>query len=462
MLLSKRPTSAGLRVTVILGSALMLAACGGGGNNHSESASDRSTGSVSTSTTTTRAVNTTTTTAAINQASDIGRLLLDDSTANEVCQAALNKTAGPGLPSTTTTTEGNTPSIQSSGPSASVVGNVSISNGGLAILTCSPGSGDDFVVGFNLYTRQVEWKVVAHFLNFGVGTDHLFGVNETTTPASGLNSGTTSYSLTAISLVNGSTSWTSALPINPNSSDDYNDNSLNLTEGPSGDPSHPEDVLVNYDGTAAFDSSTGQLMWNIDNQYNTQASGSYTGFGVVEVGEYNGRCCGGGITDKSASTGNQVWTFSYPNICNEGDDFYNASWGDQVLGNTEWLFGSDCYMSYNYQTGQVLSSAAIPSSWTNNNASYIATPNYALVADGTTLALYKLSNLTTALWSIPGNSVTPLAIGTTRVLVQGATQPLFLSMTNGSTVGSLTNVSLQANTVTNGLLVQDDSVLDVG
>lgn len=416
---------------------------------------------------------TSTTTPVADEASLVGRVLLDDATAAGVCDSVVNDSEPPGLPpvTTTTTTIGDSPQAASGEETASP-GAVSISGSGLAVFSCTPqsaggqASGDEFVVGFDLYSRTVKWTVdVASYSNFGVGLDHLFLVHISTTPPSGMNSGTTSYSLTAKSLDTGDTSWTEALPVtntgNSDSGNFYGNNSLEPVEGPSGDPAHPEDVVLDYFGTSAFDSSTGKLLWHTRNDYNTEASGSYTGYGIVEVDVYQGQWAGG-RTGENASNGSQLWSFPYPDVCQA--DFSNSPWGDQLEGNVEWLFGRNCYFAFNYQTGKTVALGAVPPTWTDkDNGSYVASPDGALVADGTHLSFYRWPNTTRPVWSLPANDVTPLTIGTSRVLVQGATQPLFLSTRDGSNAGSLDpSQSPPDGLVDHGLLVQEDLVIDVG
>lgn len=177
--------------------ALLLGACGGGSSHRSSAL-----GSVSTTTTPATAsqtstpgapTSTTTTVPAATQASLTGRLLLDSGTAEAACDAALNNAQAPGLPSpTTSTTDGNEPSVQfTNQQTATPSQSVSISGSGLAVFTCSPQSDDEFLLAFNLYTRQNAYKVdVASYKSFAIGTDHVFLLNQINTPASGLNSGT--------------------------------------------------------------------------------------------------------------------------------------------------------------------------------------------------------------------------------------------------------------------------------
>jgi hypothetical protein len=387
--------------------------------------------------------------------------LLDQTTAQGVCNASLNKTQPPGLPTPTTTNPNAAPQV-TTGNTAQPGSNVTISSGGLAVFSCSPSSGDEFVVGFDMYSRSISWTVdVSSYTNFGVGTDHLFLVTKSQSQGNALNSGTTSYTLTAKSLETGSNSWTVALPVS-NVENDYTDNSLDVTEGPSGNSSNPEIVELTMLGSSAFDSGTGQLLWHTNNQYNTQASGSYVGYNVVESSNYQDGF-GNGRTGFNPATDAQLWANPVPGNCNDSG-FYTQSWGDQVVGNDEWLFSSDCYFAYNYQNGQTVASGSIPSEWTNaNNSSFIASPTGALVDDGTNLSYYAWSNLTSPVWSAPADSASPIAIGSSRVLVQGTTQLLFLSIANGSIVGSLAGVSLQEpQVVTNGLVVNGNSVVDVG
>jgi len=203
-----------------------------------------------------------------------------------------------------------------------------LSPGGLAILTCSTptSSGIALVAGFDLYTRQIKWTVdLTQNQYFGIGSDHLFLVSETKTPASGLNSGTTSYTLTAKNLDSGATSWSSALPtVGENLPDNYQ---LSVSEGPSGDASHPNEAVISFSGTYGFDSSTGQYLWHLSTTYDTQASGYYTGYGTVEVGDINGQW-GEGLTGMNVSSDTQTWQLTYPTGCDGG--FYTAGWGDQV------------------------------------------------------------------------------------------------------------------------------------
>jgi hypothetical protein len=347
------------------------------------------------------------------------------------------------------------------GATAQPGSNVTISSGGLAVFTCSPSSGDEIVVGFDLYSRSIKWTVdVSSYTNFGVGTDHLFLVAKSQSQGNALNSGTTSYALTAKSLDTGATSWTVPLPVS-NVENDYTGNSLDVTEGPSGESTNPEIAEITYLGSSAFDSGTGQFLWHIANQYNTQASGGYIGYGIVESGNYqNG--FGDGRTGFNPATDTQIWADPYPSDCNTG--FGSQPWEDQYVGSVEWLFSSNCYFAYNFQNGQTVGSATFPSQWTSaNHSGLVASPKGVLVDDGTNLSFYALTNLTTPMWSVPANSASPLVIGTSNVLVQGASRLLVLSIANGSDVGTLDGVNLQNVQVeANGLEVSGDTVIDLG
>lgn len=438
--------------------ALVLAACGSSPPTATSSSSTHQSGTTSASDSagSNKTSTTTTTAASATQASMVGQVLLDQSSYQAACNQASSQVS-----SVSGTTNPN--AVNGSNLGSNAGSTVTFSPSGLAILVCSTQS-TAFIAGFNLYTKSVAWTVdLSPYADYGIGSEHLFLLQVSQSAGNALNSGTTSYRLIAKSLDTGATSWSSPLPDGGQGPSDGS-TELMVTEGPSGDSANTEEAVLTISGTYGFDSSNGQLLWHTSNIYDTQASGGYIGYGIVENGNLNGAPWQG-TSGYNASTNTQAWQLPYPTVCtNDSNSFYTEAWADQVVGNQEWLFSPGCYFAYVYQTGQVVASGVIPSSWTSgNNASFVASPSGALVDDGTNLAYYTWSDLTSPAWSVAANSATPLAIGSSRVLVTGATgEPVFLSISNGSIIGSLPkSVSLKMGVVTNGLLVEGDTVIDM-
>lgn len=384
---------------------------------------------------------------ALNPATLVGKTLfgLDDS--NAVCQTALDGTPPPRLPIPGGSGPGDNSAADTA--SATVVGTGTLVPGGLLVLTCAPSASatTSTLVAFDLFKRAVAWQLsLAGYDSYMFGTNHLFLISHDTTPPTGLKSSSTTYTLTAVSLRTGATSWTAPyFADSPNSGDN---GISSLTEGPSGIPGHPQDVVVTYLGTSAYDAQTGANLWNISDEYDTEANGSYTLDGIVEIYGYQDNYYDSHITGFDARTNKKVWDLRLqaPCVADTGpeDDIFD--------GLVEWEFRSSCFQAHNVATGQLVADHTYPSSW----QSVAATPTAILEYSHSKLSYFTMSDLNHPVWSESAGSTMPLAMSSGHVLVQAPSGMLVLSAANGSITSTVSSAFSGSGSysVVDGLVVQ--------
>ena len=396
-----------LIVMLSMSAAALLAACGSSSSTRSASASKPPAVSTRTNATSTAAASTT---AAATTIPPSGSVLLTVSQANDVCASAF----GQGWQTLDDLHGGH------------------LLPGGRVALLCAPqqsaqsqGPSPEAYAVYDLIGRDVVWQ--ADLTNLATdpqngpdaffGMDHLFLISQKTTPAQGLQSASTAYTLTARDLITGATDWSTAIGTEDPTV------GLNVSEGVSGIPAHPQTVVLSYpDGTSAYDASTGARLWHTANGYLTPASGSYVTAGVVEIDGYQDNDYNQHLTGFDAATDRQVWDLHFPSSCQPDTD------GQYLVGDVEWEFSSSCFEEHNVATGALLAERQFPSSWQNVEA----TPGGVAEWDGTNLAFYTTSNLKTPVWSVPSGQTTPQAISGAHMLVDAPSGSLVLDNSSGA------------------------------
>ena len=397
---------------------------------------------------------------ALDPAAQVGKTLfgLDDSTA--ACQAALDGRPPPMLPAASGSGPGDSTAADTG--NAIAAGTGTLVPGGLLLLPCAPdqASAASAIIAFNLFTRAVAWQFpLGGYDSYQVGSQHLFLISHTTAPPTGLKSASTTYTLTAVNLRNGSTSW--SVPYfadNPGA----DDNGISaLTEGPSGFPGHPQSVVITYLGTSAYDAGTGMNLWHIPTEYLSPASGSYALDGIVEVYGYQDNYYDSHITGFTARTDKKVWDLRLRSACAGG----TGPEDDVFAGLVEWEFSDSCLFAHNVATGQLVAENIYPSSW----QSVAATPDALLEYNGSRLSYFTMTDLAHPVWSQPAGPTTPLAMSAGHVLVNAPSGLLVLSTANGSITSSVPATLFSGDgsyTVVDGLVAQgseagDTSVLEL-
>ena len=369
---------------------------------------------------------------------------LDDS--NAACQAALDGTQPPALPVPGGSGLGDNPATNTS--SATAVGSGTLVPGGLLVLSCAPnGNSTVFtLVAFNLFTRTVSWQFsLAGYDTYMFGTNHLFLISHQTTSPTGLQASKTTYTLTAVDVRKGTESWSAPYFADTKENDDTQ--IANLTEGPSGYLGHPQDVVVSYLGTSAYDVQTGANLWHIPEEYGTQANGFYALDGIVEV--YDSQSNGADeIIGFNARTYKRMWVLRFPRACPESagsqDDVFN--------GLVEWQFSDTCSEAHNVATGKLVAERIYPSSW----RSVMATPTTVLEYSHSKLSLFKMSDFAHPVWSEKAGPTTPLAMSSGHALVEAPSGMLVLSITDGSITSSVPSVFSVSSSysIVDGLIAQ--------
>lgn len=300
--------------------------------------------------------------------------------------------------------------------------------GGIALLDCgrnAPGP-PTMVVAYGLFTRSVLWRVnVKRADAYDATLERFFMVTQETTPPSGLSAGSTNYTLTAFNVSTGAIEW--RVPFAAEGAGNADNHSLfGIFEGPSGIAGHPEDIVIEYLGTSAYDAATGVVLWQLPYEYFSQASGGYVTDGIVEVSGYKDNAYGEHITGFDAQTDTEIWDLRLPTSCEYVED-------GELVGMIEWEFGRHCIEAHEVATGQLLVDQEYPSAGQATAADH----SVVLAYDGSNLALYATSDLGHPIWTEPAGMTAPLVVSPGHVLVEAPSGMLVLSASNGQIVAQV-------------------------
>lgn len=395
----------------------------------------------------------------------VGDIVFNRTDGDQVCTAAFGHASTPLVapttpqsPTTTTTTPpGQSSSSTSTSTSTAEIGSSSyastpstalITTGGVLVLHCSLDT-DSKYVGYNLFAQKIIWtQDVDGYVKYAVGPNHLYAISAKHTTPSGLQPGSTSYSITSTDLTTGKSDWTV-----PYDSFTATDATLSVSaEGPSGTGANPNSVVLTWGGTTAYDETSGQLLWRTRNAYDTQASGGYVDYGIV-VRYCNGTC----IQGRTAKTGGTLWKLprTTTKTCVYPTD------GSYLVGPIQWQFSDKCYMAYNIQTGGIVASGTIPPTW-STHGSFLVGNGELLAFNGSQLALYRATDTSTPLWSEAAGATTrPIAISTGHLLVDAQAGIVLLNSDNGSIVRTFAKTQLlngiKQKNVADGLVILGDA-----
>jgi outer membrane protein assembly factor BamB len=268
--------------------------------------------------------------------------------------------------------------------------------GGKLYVECAGG-----VLVLDAFSGTVDWSranqatdAIAERLI--MAADHLFVVQTTTFAAEGLNAAFVSRSLTAVDLHTGNESWTTPLEEDIPKADRPSSDEATVVEGPSGDAAHPAEVIVSLGEVTAFDQQTGARIWvRPANKF----TDSYLGYGL------NVNFDGTTWTATTVRTGKPVWTKTVPAV-DAGTPY--------LIDTAIWAIGSSGVLSVDVRTGQLLLNRVYPKEWSE----HLVTPDLSVVYDGKSLQLYRTSDVRHPLWSTPGDSVQPLFVTASIVVVK--------------------------------------------
>ena len=358
--------------------------------------------------------------ATVDPAQSIGQVVLTSERANLACSST--------FPSGTETDSTSISSLQ-------------LLAGGKALLTCKGG-----VLGLDLFSGQVLWqRASAASESIGealvLGQDHLFVVQSTDHPASGLVAEFVTREISAIDLKTGADSWTQPLEeAVPKSERDTNlQPTVTITETPSSPASSDKVVAVQLTRFSAFDAATGTPQWDAP-----EVKGTYVGLGISLDTSGND---GPGWTGYDAKSGKVLWQKQVPEV---------GGSATVLEGTTIWQMGSTGVLGVDALTGRMLLSRLYPESWTSS----LVTPTLTAASTGKGVQLFKTTDLRHPLWSAAGDSATPVAVTPDLLIVSAASGLVALDAHTGEI---RTDVTLPATAsssewqVTDGLSVMSDS-----
>jgi hypothetical protein len=112
-------------------------------------------------------------------------------------------------------------------------------------------------------------------------------------------------------------------------------------------------------------------------------------------------------------------------------------------------------LSADVRTGRLLLNRVYPTEWSE----HLVTPTLSVVYDGTNLQLFRTANVRDPLWSSPGNSVHPVAVTDSLVVVKADSG---LNVLDGKTGELRNDITLpdgfsDSTSVTDGLAVMPDN-----
>jgi len=387
---------------------------------------------------------------ALSPSAELGKVLADANTGQGICDAALNGGNPPGPPTAHASPVGGT----SSNGSSITAGIPKLMPHGEAIYECDVSSAHlttttRYDVGFDLFKRTVLWKrpLVTDGDQFLVGTKFVYQFASSTTPASGLQAESTTWSVAAIDPRSGQDVWKS--PFGSTSSDPQIQKGAQhslVAEDPASDL-----VIFELSGdpnsglATGYSLSTGKPKWSvnpctlvkfgcttnfIDDSLTSIFSNLVSGGVIIGTSSTNGADNTAGF---DPSTGKLVW--SDANLtCGPAPATGNGVSNPGVVRGSLALYYSDsfCLAVVNVANGNILVNQALP------NSGFVAPSfNGYLAYDGSNLNYFAYANPGTAKWSVPAGSTIPLVLGDTLGLVWGPTGGTLVKVAGGSVFGNV-------------------------
>lgn len=314
--------------------------------------------------------------------------------------------------------------------------------GGKALLTCQGG-----VLGLDLFSGQVMWER-SDGATEGVGevlvlgSAHLFVVQSTDHPASGLDAEYVTREVSAIDLNTGTSSWAQPLEdVVPKS--DRNTNlkpNVSVTETPASSVNSAMVVVVQLARYSAFDAASGAQLWDAP-----EIKGSYVGLGVsLDTQPTSG---GPGWTGYDARSGRVLWQKQVPDVGG------NTS---VLEGTTIWQVGSSGVLGIDATTGRMLLNRLYPDGWT----SPLVTPALTAAYSGGGIQMFRTIDLRHPLWSAAGDEAKPIAVTRDLLIVSAASGLVALDAHTGTLRPDVTLPDTASGSdwqVTDGLSVMSDN-----
>lgn len=354
-----------------------------------------------------------------------------------------NSSAEPLAPTTsssTTTTAATVPAGQVGDVLVADVGELPC-NGELALLAKSrllcrsrPWSVIDATTGAALWSLDVGQDGDAQ-----PGHDHLYVLQRSDIPASGLQSAYLEHRVTAYRLEDGSEAWSMVIEGDLARDARRPVSSLTAIEDPPGSDGASRRVFLSAQVTTLVDPSTGAVLGTGGEAYGTIATGGYAGFGVVTragqaVADYES--VREGI---DALSGRSIWINRFEGMFKAIDPMVFSGKATYVdPSGVVWEFAPLGYSAIELTTGRVVSSALYPTAWGGGRTLGDADHLVRFDNDDRTISCYRLSDLTTPVWTVPADDAAPAAISKSHVAVETAAgSVVILSLTDGSMLKEL-------------------------
>ncbi len=281
----------------------------------------------------------------------------------------------------------------------------------------------ELMVAYDLFKRRVRWmKRLNRSARYGTTNRHLFKFFSRVTPPHDLQGRTVRRFVAAYSIRTGKLTWRSINPALGYADSDPRFLGVPI-EGPASLIGSPEQVVLSYLGTSAYDATTGALLWATPIKFYSQASGSYAGSNTVIVyGRENNDPSE--ISGVDPLTQSVKWNLYLPFEC--------LAEKSEVVGSVQWEFGDDffgnsCIVAYDLLTGQSIIAESLP----NSGGHAAISRNGVVEWNNGQLAYYSLSDLSTPIWSEPAGEADPVVVGSGHVLLENRAGTFVVNLANG-------------------------------
>lgn len=312
-------------------------------------------------------------------------------------------------------------------------------SGGIVAMEClSSGAADWTLVVHDLFLGESLWSLTGLPDAYVVSDRHLFTVDVTKVPPTGLADGYETYILNAHDIRTGSLIW--SVPF-----EEWVERDRKLAESHTlfvqfgqATPDMPEHVVVSLNAASALQLSDGGELW-----HSTLLTGLYHGGGIAVEPDFSG-----GYIGRDVRTNNEVWTLRQRDT--EAIDGLECH--IPVIEFTSWCFdmrsGSKGYATFNMLTGEVVDSGEFPQTWTWSRGS----PYGVLAQNGSNLEYFTLTNPNDPLWSIPSDGVDVVALTQEHILVQASAGITIIATEDGTLTPMPSSFTHPEDAVIDGLV----------
>ncbi|MEW1910081.1 hypothetical protein AB0442_16760 [Kitasatospora sp. NPDC085895] len=261
--------------------------------------------------------------------------------------------------------------------------------------------------------------------------NHVYVVSRAVTPAGALTKAENHFFVECLEARTGRSLWRSPVEdwVPAEQRDDDSAGRAEAVEGTDEEDGHPHTVLVSLHGSTLLDGDTGKELWHGEA---SRSGAEYSPYGVrLEQPDVDPAS---GMTVKGFSlvTGRQRWSVDVPPLPNPQE---------YPDGPVRILHSTDrAVFAYDVRTGRVVARGPVPKGLADvvqGGGRILATAD-----GGKRLALYRVTDMTAPVWSIPVEETKPAVVRSGLVGVNGPRGVVLLSAEDGSVRSEVKDTSL--------------------